>query len=289
MLDIIDLIVTAFSDFLKWYSTEALQGENIIEFFIKQLTFYILLQMALFFIPFLKRVLVVLFLPFRWVHVYLHVYTAKQVLREINDRKDQGEKTPLLDDGNLRASLISGLDVPDENPGLLLAVNRFDYAKRVALASQKISLVMLFGYFIVTPFFLADSSIITSQTGALIHLYLFLGIFGVLMPSINDWYFVLHALMINMQLRPIWLYNSIIVYLVFTFDTILRTQNFFLSILLGTIWFVIYIIGLFVVSYIAKRGTIRKSTIFWLPLERTGKDFSQRVGIDYLSLEDIDL
>ena len=109
------------------------------------------------------------------------------------------------------------------------------------------------------------------------------------MPSINDWYFVIHSLMINMQLRPVWLYNSILVYLVFTFDSIWRTQNFFLSILLGTIWFVVYIVGLFLVGYMAKKGTMKKSTIFWLPVEKTVNKIPQNIGLDFLSLEDIDL
>ncbi|MCK4849507.1 MAG: hypothetical protein KAT16_10795, partial [Candidatus Heimdallarchaeota archaeon] len=240
-------------------------------------------------IPFLKRILVVFFLPFRWIHVYLHIYAAKEILKEIQDLKDQGIKDPLLDNGNLRASLISGVDVPDENPGLLMSFSRFEYAKRIAFAPNKLAFSMLLGYFLVTPLVLADTNVISSQVGALIHLYLFVGIFGVLMPSINDWYFMIHALMINMQVRPIWFYNSILVYLAFTFDTILRTSNFFLSILFGTLWFVIYVIGLFIVGYVAKGGKIRKPIILWLPVEKQTLPVEQKVGVEFLSLEDIDL
>jgi len=288
MVELIDLIAIALTDFLHWYSTEAIQG-NFLEFFIKQFTYYILLQIVLYFIPFLKRVLVIFFLPFRWIHVYLHVYTAKEILKEIQDRKDQGINDPLLDNGNLRASLISGVDVPDENPGLLMSFSRFEYAKRVAFAPNKLAFSMLLGYFLVTPLVLADSSLISSQIGALIHLYLFVGIFGVLMPSVNDWYFMVHALMINMQVRPIWFYNSILVYLIFTFDTILRTRNFFLSIFMGTFWFVVYVVGLFIVGYIAKGGKIKNPIILWLPVEKNAPTTGQKVGVEFLSLEDIDL
>ena len=248
-----------------------------------------MLQIVLYFIPFLKRVLVIFFLPFRWIHVYLHIYAAKEVLKEIQDRKDQGNNNSLLDNGNLRASLISGVDVPDENPGLLMSFSRFEFARKVAFAPNKLAFSMLLGYYLVTPLVLADSSLISSQIGALIHLYLFVGIFGVLMPSINDWYFMIHALMINMQVRPIWFYNSILVYLAFTFDTILRTRNFFLSILIGTFWFVIYVVGLFIVGYLAKGGKIRKPIVLWLPVEKNIPTAGNKIGIEFLSLEDIDL
>jgi len=69
----------------------------------------------------------------------------------------------------------------------------------------------------------------------------------------------------------------------------LKTEIFFLSIFLGTVWFVIYIVGLFLVGYIAKKGTIKKSTIFWLPMEKPRTKYPKKVGLDFLSLEDIDL
>jgi len=108
------------------------------------------------------------------------------------------------------------------------------------------------------------------------------------MPSINDWYFMIHALMINLQIRPIWFYNAVLIYIVFTFDTLWRTQNFFLSVLLGTTWFVIYIIGLFVVGYIAQGGKMTKPDLFWVPTEKPIKKMVKKVDIDFLSLEDLD-
>ncbi len=289
MVELLDLLVKSFSDFINWYAVEAIQGENFVDFFVKQFSYYILLQITLYFLPFLRRILVIFFLPFRWIHVYLHVYTAKQILKEIESRKESGEKEPIIDTGNLRASLISGIDVPDENPGLLMGFNRFDYARRVAFAPNKLAFVMLLGYFIVTPLIFADTGVLSSQVGGLVHLYLFIGIFGVLMPSINDWYFMIHALMINLQIRPFWFYNAILVYIVFTFDTLWRTQNFFLSIFLGTIWFVVYIIGLFIVGYIAQGGKVKKPVLFWLPTEKPARKLTNKTGIDFLSLEDLDL
>ncbi len=288
MVELLDLLVNGFGDFINWYTLNVVQGGNIVEFFVKQLSYYILLQLVLYFLPFLRRILMVFFLPFRWIHVYLHVYTAKQILKEIESRKVTNETELIIDKGNLRASLVSGLDIPDENPGLLIGFNRFDYAKRVAFAPNKLALVMLLGYLVVTPLIFADTGVISSQVGGLVHLYLFIGIFGVLMPSINDWYFVIHALMINMQIRPFWFYNAILVYIVFTFDTLWRTQNFFLSILIGTVWFVLYIMGLFVVGYIAQGGNIKKPVIFWFPTKKPHKKLTTEAAIEFQSIEELD-
>ena len=46
MVELLDLIAKALTDFLHWYSTEAIQG-NFIDFFLKQFTYYILLQIVL--------------------------------------------------------------------------------------------------------------------------------------------------------------------------------------------------------------------------------------------------
>jgi hypothetical protein len=227
--------------------------------------------------------------PFRWIHVYLHIYAAKQVIEEIEEKKERDEAEKTLDIGNLRASLISGLDIADENPGLLMAFNRVNYAKKVALAPNKFALIMLLGYFIVTPLAFSEGQIFSSDLGALVHLYLFLGIFGVLMPSTNDWYFIVHTLMINTQIRPIWIYHSVFVYLIFTFDNIWRYQDFFLAILYGTFWFLVYIIGLFVSSFIAQGGKLRNPKIYFVPIKSSREIKANAADIEFLSLEDLDL
>ncbi|MFX0181892.1 MAG: hypothetical protein ACFE95_02320 [Candidatus Hodarchaeota archaeon] len=287
MVDLLDLLFLGFMEFLNWYTNETLKASDIIEFFTKQFLFYLLLQIVMYLIPFIRKVLNVLCLPFRWVHVYLHVYAAKEVLKEIEKKKEEEEYEELIDKVSLRSSLISGIDTPDENPGLLMAFNRLEYAKKVALAPNRLAFIMLFGYLVVTPFAFADGILFSTQ-GAFIHLYLFLGIFGVMMPSMNDWYFIFHALIINLNIRPIYFYNSILVYVVFVFDLIWRTNNFFLSIFLSTIWFLIYLTGLFVVGYIAQKRKLGNPKIYWVPVKYAKKLFSNKSEVEFLSLEDLD-
>ena len=123
---IIDLIFEGFFNFLTWYAEE-LSGPDILIILSHQVSYYIILQLLLILFPFIKRLLHYLFFPFRWIHVYFHITAAKQIIDELEKKKDQDDLDPFLDSGNLRASLISGLDTPDENPGLLLSFNRCGY------------------------------------------------------------------------------------------------------------------------------------------------------------------
>ncbi|MFX0142196.1 MAG: hypothetical protein ACFFDN_51635 [Candidatus Hodarchaeota archaeon] len=287
MVDILDLLFLGFMEFLNWYTNEALIAPDLFVFFLKQFLFYLLLQIIMYLIPFIRKVLNIVCLPFRWVHVYLHVYAAKEVLKEIEKKKDEEKDEDIVDKGSLHSSLISGVDVPDENPGLLMAFNRLEYAKKVALAPNRLAFIFLIGYLIVTPFAFVDGILFSTQ-GSFIHFYLFLGIFGVMMPSLNDWYFIFHALIINLDIRPIYFYNSILIYVVFVFDYIWRTKNFFLAIFVSTIWFLLYLTGLFVIGYLAQKRVIRNPKIFWVPVKYSKELFSNRPELEFLSLEDLD-
>jgi hypothetical protein len=97
MVDILDLLFLGFMEFLNWYTNEALSASDIIEFFAKQFLFYLLLQIVMYLIPLIRKVLNILCLPFRWVHVYLHIYAAKEVLKEIEKKKEEEEYEEVVD------------------------------------------------------------------------------------------------------------------------------------------------------------------------------------------------
>ncbi|MHA2164788.1 MAG: hypothetical protein ACXAAT_02890, partial [Candidatus Hodarchaeales archaeon] len=223
---------------------------------------------------------------FRWIHLHLHMTTAKGIFNETNGWNKQENHKELLGKNKTGASLITGVDITDKYPGLLMSFSKFDFARRVAFAPNKLAFSMVIGYFIVTPFLLTESSIFSPLIGAIFHLYLFVGIFGILMPSFNDWYFMIQTLTMNTQLKPIWYYNSLLVYLIFTFDALIRTQNFFLSILIGTIWFGLYIVGLFVIGYLAKENIISKLIILWLPVEKHFSKSIQKIRLVVSPKED---
>lgn len=294
MADFLDLIFIGFDQFIKWYSNVVLGEFKIVDFLVKELIIYLITQILLYLFPVLRKLMNIIYLPFRWIHVYLHVYSAKIILNEIKELKENGDLDdydPLLDSGTLRSSLISGLDVPDENPGLLMAFNRSEYARKVAFAPRIFGLIMLLAFLIITPLAFTEGQFLSSTYGAYIHFYLCLGIFGVMMPSLNDFYFVLHSFMISsLNLRPIWIYTSVIVYLVVIFDSIWRFHDFTISIFLATILFLLYLFGLFVTAFLAQGGKIRNPKIFYVPIKNT-KELIQTdtSDIQFLALEDLDV
>jgi hypothetical protein len=293
MATIIELAIIGINQFFNWYSNEILGKFNFIDFLVKEFTLYLIVQIVLYIFPVLRKLLNIVYFPFRWIHVYLHVYAAKQILDEIQTLKenDEIEEKDPLDSAIIRSSLISGLDVPDENPGLLMSFNRSDYARKVAFAPRIFGIIMLLGFIIITPLAFTEGQFFSSSYGAYIHFYLCLGIFSVMLPSLNDFYFVMHSFMISsLNIRPIWIYTSIIVYIVTIFDSIWRFRDFNLSILLATILFLIYLVGLFITAFLAQGGKIQTPKIFYVPMKRTKELLPQdTTKIEFLALEDLDL
>ncbi|NHJ01625.1 MAG: hypothetical protein EAX86_05750 [Candidatus Heimdallarchaeota archaeon] len=296
-MDLFDIIYMGFVDFLSWYSQEALNGVNLIEFFSKQFMIYILLQIVMYFLPFIRKFLNVICLPFRWIHVYLHVYEAKLIIEELQKQRESGEEDDSgfdLDSGQIRSSLISGLDVSDENPGLLMAFNQLKHAQRVALAPNKFAIFMLISYIILAPLAFATGEVFTTQIGSLVHLYFFLGIFGIMMPSMNDWYFIFHSFLISsLNIRPIWIYFSLIVYICFTIELFWRTGNLFIAIFVSTFIFLFYLFGIVISHYLAVSGKLgsklKDTKIFFIPYTSQKNFSTEETDIEFLALEDLEI
>lgn len=288
MSTIIDLIFIGFLGFLEWYSGEVLGGPDLILFFLKQLVMYILLQLVMYVLPFLQKIVNVLFFPFRALHVYLHVFTAKEIYQELQQKyEDEEDLDKLFDSGRLRSSLATGLGRPDENSILVASFNRVEYAKRVAFAPSRFGWVMFLGYLVVAPLALVNN-LFTTAAGALLHFYFFVGIFGVMMPSVSDWYFVIHTAMLNLHLRPIFLFNAVLVHVVFTIDSFWRTENFFLAVVVGSVMFLIYLIGLFGVTFLAQHGQLRLPDIFVVPFS-SKKELNPIISdVEFFDIDDND-
>ncbi len=287
MVDFIDLFLLTASDLLTSYSLTALSASNWFEFLFKQLLAYILLQLLMFLFPFLRSIIMKLCFPFRWVHVYLHIHEAQTVYDEVQTKYDEDDDPDsLLDTSYLRTSLISGLDRPDERSLMILSFNRFDNAKRVALAPSKYAFVLLLAYLLLAPLTFVYTSAFSTNAGALLHLYFFLGIFGVMMPSMNDYYFIFHSLFINFHPAKKWVFFSILVYIIVTIDLVLRNVDPIFALFISSLFFIAYLIGLFVVAYFAMGGRLRSPKIFYVPDLPDNERYKGRVNF---SLEDLDI
>ena len=284
-MSIFDLITLGILDFFGWYAQEIMSGSDLLKYFIRQLAMYILLQLLFLIFPFIKRAINMIWFPFSFLHVYLHIYTAKEISRDLDEKKEEGEELDsLLDRHFVRSGFITGLGRRSENTMIISSFNRVKYAKQVAMAPSKFGWVLLAGYLIITPLAIGGS-IITGAIGAFVHLYFFIGIFGVMMPTMEDWMYVLNTLIISLNIRPIYFFNAVIIHIIFTLDTFWRTNDFLIAIVIGSIMFVLYIWGLIFVASYALKGKLKRPTIFFVPFEKRKKETP--LGVDF-SLENFE-
>ncbi|MHA2246433.1 MAG: hypothetical protein ACXADY_15945 [Candidatus Hodarchaeales archaeon] len=288
MAVLVDLIFLSITGFFQWYSSEALGGDLLV-FFIKQLFMYILLQMILQIIPFLKRIVNALWFPFRFLHVYMHVNAAKELARDLDKKKEEDDENydHRLDSYLLRSSFATGLSRNDENAMLIASFNRIGYARQVALAPSRFGWIMLLGYLVVSPLALWGS-LFTTVVGAIIHFYFFVGIFGVMMPTLNDWLFIINTVILNLNIRPIYLFNAVLIHVLFTFESFWRTKDFFIAILIGTVMFVIYLWGLIMVTLIALQGNIKHPKIFFIPFKSPKELRASVTDIEFFEMDEFD-
>ncbi len=270
MSTVIDLIALGLLGFFEWYAQEVLNPRDLVLFFIRQVFMYMLLQMILHILPFLKRITNILWFPFRFLHVYLHVFTTKEIYRDLEKKEEEEDDfDDLYDQHYLRSSLATGLGRFDENAMLIVSLNHIGHARRVAMAPSRFGWVLLVGYLVITPLALVTplSHVFLTVAGAALHFYFFVGIFGVMMPTMNDWLFIINTIILNLNIRPVYLFNSVLVLIIFTLDTFWRTEDFLIAILVGTAAFIIYLWGLLLVTLLAHRGKLKRPEVFFIPFK----------------------
>jgi hypothetical protein len=268
---IFDLIALGVLGFFQWYAQEILNPQDLVLFLIRQLIMYVLLQLLLHLFPFLKRITNILWFPFRFVHVYLHVFTAKELYRALEEKEEEEDEDfdNLYDQHYLRTSLSTGLARPDEKAMLIVSFNRVGHALKVATAPSRFGWILLVGYLVITPLALVSplSQAFLTVAGAALHFYFFVGIFGVMMPTLSDWMYVINTVILNLNIRPVFLFNAVLVMIIFTVDSFWRTQNFLIAVFVGLVMFIIYLWGLIMIAILALRGTLRNPELFFVPFK----------------------
>ncbi|UCG90570.1 MAG: hypothetical protein JSU57_02245 [Candidatus Heimdallarchaeota archaeon] len=289
MSTVIDLIALGLLGFFEWYAQEILNPRDLVLFFIKQLFMYLLLQLILYILPFLKRIANILWFPFRFLHVYLHVFTAKEIYRDLEKKEEVEEDIDnIYDQHFLRSSLATGLGRFDENAMLIVSLNRIGYTRRVAMAPSRFGWVLFVGYIVITPLALVTplSHVFLTVAGSALHFYFFVGIFGVMMPTMNDWLFVINTIILNLNIRPFYLFNSVLVLIIFTLDTFWRIEDFLIAVLVGTVAFIIYLWGLLLVALLAHHGKLKRPDVFFIPFKSKKSVFSSAIDTEFHDLDE---
>ncbi len=199
---------------------------------------YVFIQLICHFIPPLRKLLIFLALPFRYMHVWLHVDAAKKVSMQDKTVKKKNYTsislwTPLRGKDSVYISLEA-------------------YSTRDAL---KIASAPLKGALALLLFIILSSPILArlSLFGLLLHMYLIFSCFGVAWPSIGDYSFVYQGAMIHPEsLSPgyfLWVY---FIFGISGYITLQCTGSPVSAIVEGFFFSGIYLIGLFLLAKVIK-------------------------------------
>jgi hypothetical protein len=177
--------------------------------------------------------------PFRYIHVWLHVESAKSI-----EFKKYGivKKSPEL------AGLWGGKESNDLSPLLHTFFDTKD-ALRIATAPLKGAIVLLIFLFVSSPIF-ANMGF----TGTLIHLYFLFSCFGIAFPSLSDYSFLVKGHSAKpMDISPGYVLWSYFVFTISGFVTLKQNGTPNEAIMDGLLYVFIYLGMLLLIGRIKKK------------------------------------
>ncbi|MFX0065121.1 MAG: hypothetical protein ACFFC7_23360 [Candidatus Hermodarchaeota archaeon] len=200
---------------------------------------YLVLQLLGFLFPVVKRLNTTIFLPFRLLHVWLHLEAAKK----LDLYSSESEETLVLTrfftsvTGDDRVSL--GIKAPKNTKD----------AYRIATAPTKGAVILIALSFLISPILL-----IFGLIGFFIHLYILFGSLTTLWSDGKDYLFVYQIALTNADLSPRYLAWAVPVFVVSFMSTLVTTYDLFRGFLAGIGFTVLYLLVLlWFVARISKR------------------------------------
>ncbi len=254
MVNLLEAILSSiFAEGLQWYRSTVLEGfTRFPYFFLSILLTYIFIQLFCHFIPPLRKLLLVLALPFRYMHVWLHIDAAKKI-----NMQDKAAKENKHTSINLWTSLRG-----KDSTHIFLEAYSTQNALKIASAPLKGAIALLL--------FIVLSSPILARLGLfgiLFHIYLIFSCFGVAWPSFSDYSFVYQGAMIHTEsLSPgyfLWMY---FIFAISGYIALERTGSAISAIMEGLAFSCIYIVGLLFLAKIItpKNDTNEKKLHFFV-------------------------
>ncbi|MFX0092596.1 MAG: hypothetical protein ACFFBD_12605 [Candidatus Hodarchaeota archaeon] len=200
---------------------------------------YLVLQVLGLLFPMVNRLMAAAFLPFRLLHVWLHLRAAQKLDLLTPDSDEQLVINRFLTGttGDDRAAL--GIKAPKSTRD----------AYRIATAPTKGAVIVILLSFIVSPILLLFGPI-----GFFIHLYVLLGSLTTLWADARDYLFAYQVALLNADLSPRYLGWTVPVFGVAVIGTLVSTGDILRALLTGIGFTAFYLLGLlWVVSRIGKK------------------------------------
>ncbi len=227
---------------MEWYQNNIVAGFTRFPYLLLSMVFtYVFIQILFLLIPPLRKLMLILALPFRYMHVWLHVDAAKKVNKQKNGDNNKTVTISLW-------TQLKGKDCAQ--------ISLEAYSTRAAL---KIASAPLKGAIALLLFIILSSPILArlGLLGLLIHIYLIFSCFGVAWPSFSDYSFVYQGAMIHPDsFSPGYLLWIYFIFAISGYITLNRTGSAVSALMDGLIWSIIYLVGFLVLTKVLKQGNV---------------------------------
>lgn len=214
---ILDPLVNAYGSMLAGFPL------NILSYLMSAILLALFMQAVFALLPPLKAFIDTIMVPFRVIHIWLHMQAARDI---INKRKLSGDME------NFSLSFVSffstGFGTKAESPAIALSgICSPKEASRIANAPLKGALTFLVMLLLLTPI------LRTTFIGKLIHLYIFIGVVTTSFPSGSDYKYTYNMLLMNSQIDFNWLLLPVAAFSSVFIVTIALTQNVVFAVIWG--------------------------------------------------------
>ncbi|MFW9995857.1 MAG: hypothetical protein ACFFD4_27710 [Candidatus Odinarchaeota archaeon] len=196
---------------------------NFFSYILSAVLLALFMQVVFAIFPPLKALVDTIMAPFRLLHIWFHVQSARVII-------EKRKKSSRQDDFSLAFNVLfsTGLGTNAEKPVIALSGTCSPReAASIANAPLRGALLLLLFLTLLTPF------LRTSFVGKLIHLYLFTGIATSSFPSASDYKYTYNMLLLNSQLVFSWLLLPVAAFSVFFILLIIWTGNLVYAVIWG--------------------------------------------------------
>ncbi|MFX1532905.1 MAG: hypothetical protein ACFFDI_01575 [Promethearchaeota archaeon] len=227
-----DLLSNWTTELLNWYAQTfmiIISPEMLLLQLELLVIIYLILQVLGFLFPVVKRLTNTFFLPFRILHVWLHLDAAKKLDLQNLDSEESLVITRFFTSVNSEDRASLGIKAPK---------NTRD-AYRIATAPTKGAIMLIVMSFLLSPLLL-----MFGVMGFFIHLYVLLGSLTTLWADVKDYLFVYQTAVLNADLSPRYLAWIVPVFAISFIGTLIISNDVFRAILSGVGVTVFYLLAL---------------------------------------------
>ena len=241
---------------------------------------FLLVKIGIMIFPFIKPVLNIITMPFRFIHFYSHIQIAQQIEMEIKEEQKQkelknGPNSKLTNEKErmIEFGVYNRFEFDDQIEGsnIYLTCNTLNDTIRVAMAPWKHALAFFIVYLAILP--IAKNG---GFFGLIIHLYSSIVLFYALIPSTSDYQMVLNTMLRETSIPKFCVYWIYVVFFAIFFEVTIRTKNVLFGLTMSLIYsFLYYFFLLVMIKYSQGKNELKYPILVKIPNKTVHQDTSK--------------